>query len=178
MPPLTEPAEVLVRLIAREVIERLLPRQLERLMVSAVGVLGVSGAAVMLLDQLGALQAFGASDPTGTALEEAQTRLGLGPSVDAARSGAAVAVDDLLSDRRYPALAELLTGAAVKSVLSVPVLIRGQVIGNLNAYRNRPGPWSERDRRAAAAYAELIGLLLRLGLETYRRSGLSFRQPA
>jgi GAF domain-containing protein len=176
VPPWSDPADVLVRLIAREVTELLLPRQLERFIMSAVGVLGVTGAAVMLLDPRGTLHAFGASDSAGEELEKAQTRLGMGPSVDATRSGATVAVDDLHFE--YPALAELLTGAAVKSVLCVPVLVRGQAIGNLNAYRNRPGPWSERDRRAAAAYADLIGLLLRLGLELYSRSGLSFRSQA
>jgi GAF domain-containing protein len=175
MSPLTEPADLLLRLIAREVTERLLPRHLERLMTSAVGVLGVTGAALMLLDPRGVLHAFGASDSSGEAFEQAQTQLGVGPSVDATRSGAVVAVEDLRSDDRYADLAELLAGAAVHSVLSVPVLVRGQPAGNLNAYRNRTGPWSERERRAAEAYADLIGLLLRLGVETYRGSGLSFR---
>jgi GAF domain-containing protein len=172
---LTQPADLLLQLIAREVTERLLPRHLERLMTSAVGVLGVTGAALMLLDPRGVLHAFGASDANGEALEEAQTQLGTGPSVDATRSGTAVAVEDLRGDDRYADLAELLANAAVHSVLSVPVLVRGQPAGNLNAYRNRPGPWSERDQRAAETYADLIGLLLRLGVETYRRSGLSFR---
>jgi GAF domain-containing protein len=175
MPPLNEPADFLVRLIAREVTERLLPRHLERLITCAVGVLGVTGAAVMLLDPRGVLHAFGASDPSGEAFEKAQTQLGAGPSVDAIRSGAVVAVDDLPHDDRYAELADLLADSAVGSVLSVPVLVRGQPAGNLNAYRDHTGPWSERDRRAAAAYADLIGLLLRLGVETYRGSGLSFR---
>lgn len=51
----------------------------------------------------------------------------------------------------------------VRSVLSVPVRARGRVLGSLDLVRSRPGAWSEEQRRAGQAYADVIGVLLTLG---------------
>ncbi len=54
-------------------------------------------------------------------------------------------------------------GAGLRAVLSVPVRVREQTIGTLNAFRSAPGRWRPDQIRACTAYAGIIGILLRLG---------------
>lgn len=52
---------------------------------------------------------------------------------------------------------------AVRAVLSVPVRVREQVVGTLNALRAQTTRWTTTDVRAVEAYAGIVGVLLRLG---------------
>lgn len=173
-------ADVLAGL-ARRVVGVVLPTQLERLVLAAAPVLHVTGVAMMLLDRSGSLRPVGSSDAPSEALEYAQADLGSGPALDAIQAEQAVSVDDLAGDLRYGPLADWLAGAGVRtvaSVLSVPVLVLGEAVGGLDAYRDRPGPWTERDRLAVATVADLVGLMLRLGADGQQRTARSPAQDA
>lgn len=162
-----------------------LSQRLGQVMTAAAQVLAVDGVGLMLLDEHDGLRAVGASDPVSAALEEGQLQVGQGPGVDCVRSGQTVAVDDLAAVD-YPALWEVLGGrgasarrqvdldqgssapagervAAVRGVLSVPVRVREQVVGTLNAFREEPTRWTAADVRAVEAYAGIVAVLLRLG---------------
>jgi GAF domain-containing protein len=164
-----------------------LSRRLQQVVTTAGQVLDVDGVGLMLLDEHDNLRVVGASDPAGAALEEGQQQLGLGPGVDCVRSGQTVAVDDL-SAGAYPALWKVLrephlgsvgrvasdqeasapppgtqAPVVVRAVLSVPVRVREQVVGTLNALRGEPLGWTAAHIRAVEAYAGIVAVLLRLG---------------
>ena len=144
--------------------ERQLIGNLHRLVGACAAVLRVKGVALALLDRRGRRRTLSATDAPGDALERAQRVLDVGPGVDAVRRADLVAVDDLARDGRYPLLAGELSGRGISSVLCVPVVVEGMTVGSLGAYRDHPGPWSEQERRAARAYADLVSLVLRVRL--------------
>jgi hypothetical protein len=147
---------------------------------AASEVLGVGSVGLMLLDDADALRVVGVSDQVVAALEVAQQRLGVGPAIDSLRTSRTVAIDDLAES---PAHRELwwwlrdgarTPGAGVaRAVLSAVVRVRGDVVGTLNAVQTDPQRWSPDQARAVQAYADIIGVLLRLG-----RAGRTFAQPS
>jgi GAF domain-containing protein len=160
--------------------ESVLSQRLEQVMTAAAQVLAVDGVGLMMLDEHDGLRAVGASDPVSAALEEGQLQVGQGPGVDCVRSGRTVAADDL-ADSACPALWEVLRGHgagsavsaeervwAVRAVLSVPVRVREQVVGTLNALREEPTRWTTTDVRAIEAYAGIVAVLLRLSSQERR----------
>jgi GAF domain-containing protein len=147
---------------------------------AASEVLGVRSVGLMLLDDADALRVVGVSDEIVAALEAAQQRLGVGPAIDSLRTSRTVAVDDLAESPRHRELWRWLRdgaqtpGAGVaRAVLSAVVRVRGEVVGTLNAMQTDPQRWSPDQARAVQAYADIIGVLLRLG-----RAGRPFAQPS
>jgi GAF domain-containing protein len=159
--------------------DRVLSQRLDRVMASATQVLQVDGVGLMLLDEHDVLRVAGASDEVSAALERGQQSLGEGPGIDCVRSGRTVTVDDLSSAAPYEAVWQRLLRSAdgdgsaeadgsagahvVHAVLSVPVRVRGEIVGTLNALRLAPMGWSTEHVRAVEAYAGIVGVLIRLG---------------
>jgi GAF domain-containing protein len=148
-------------------------------------VLGVDSVGLMLLDDSDALRVVGTTDDAAAALEVAQLELRIGPAIDCLRTGRCVSVDDLATGADYPAVWNWLTShprppaSDVRSVLSVPVPVRGETVGTLNALHHAPQSWDTAQVRAVEAYAGLIGILLRLGaaIPTDRGSTLPTGPP-
>jgi hypothetical protein len=147
---------------------------------AASEVLGVGSVGLMLLDDADALRVVGVSDQVVAALEVAQQRLGVGPAIDSLRTSRTVAIDDLAESPAHRELWRWLRdgaqtpGAGVaRAVLSAVVRVRGDVVGTLNAVQTDPQRWSPDQARAVQAYADIIGVLLRLG-----RAGRTFAQPS
>ncbi|MFF5078404.1 GAF domain-containing protein [Actinoplanes sp. NPDC000266] len=145
---------------------RSLEDRLDQVLAAARDMIHVDGVGLMLLNEENELRVAGASIPAGLALERAQLRVGCGPAIDCVREDRAVAVPDLAADDDYaPVWAELRTGEKpARAVLSVPVLVAGSVVGTLNALRSQPQAWEVDSVRAAEAYAGVISVLLRLGV--------------
>ncbi len=147
---------------------------------AASEVLGVGSVGLMLLDDAGALRVVGVSDQVVAALEVAQRRLGVGPAIDSLRTSRTVAIDDLAESPAHRELWRWLRDGAqspdagvARAVLSAVVRVRGDVVGTLNAVQTDPQRWSPDQARAVQAYADIIGVLLRLG-----RAGRAFAQPS
>jgi GAF domain-containing protein len=142
---------------------------LAEVVAAAHELLGVEAVGVLLLDETGALRAVASSHPAAEALELAQQRLGIGPGHDTLARNDSVLVSDLMAVAAYaPLLAELgppneLGPLAVRAVLSAPIRIDAEVVGNLNLMRLVVHRWSEAETRAAEAYAEVVGRLLQMG---------------
>jgi GAF domain-containing protein len=145
--------------------------RLDDVLSAAGDVLGVDSVGLMMLDEHDVLGVVGVTDESAAALEEAQQQLGVGPGVDCVRFGASVAVDDLSRDERYAAVWERVggrsdgasgSGGGVRSVLSVPVRVRGETVGTLNAFHRTPQRWDTAQVRAIEAYGAVIAILLRL----------------
>jgi transcriptional regulator with GAF, ATPase, and Fis domain len=139
---------------------------LAEVVAAANDLLGVEAVGVLLLDETGALRAVASSHPAAEALELAQQRLGIGPGHDTLARNDSVLVSDLTAVAAYaPLLAELgpPSALAVRAVLSAPIRIDAEVVGNLNLMRLEVHRWSEAETRAAEAYAEVVGRLLQMG---------------
>ena len=121
---------------------------------------GVTGCGLMLAGDDGELRYVGATDDAARALESAQEDLGEGPCVDCFVLGETVATPDLMTDPRWPRLAERIAGHAIGGVLGVPTILGAQPVGSLNVYRDGPYDWDDSDAAAIASFnAVLEGLL-------------------
>jgi hypothetical protein len=149
--------------------------QLAAVIDAAGRVLGVDDVGVMLLDEQGELRVLGAAGGTGAVLELAQRRSGAGPGPDTVRRRRPVVVPDLADSAEYAPVWDALRardadGApAPRAVVAVPVVLDGDVVGNLNAVRVRPSAWTGEEVRAVEAYAGAVAGILRQGAAGVRR---------
>jgi GAF domain len=156
-----------------------LGRRIGEVLTAASDVLGVASVGLMLLDDEDVLRVIGVSDRIVAALEIGQQRLGVGPAIDSLRTNRAVAVADLASSPAHRELwrwiqdARTASGVVPRAVLSAVVRVRGEVVGTLNAVQTDPHQWSPDQARAVQAYADIVGVLLRLG-----RAGRGSAEPA
>ena len=136
--------------------------RLERLCAMAVELVGVSGAAVIVMSdgEVGALAAA-AGSPIG-AVEDLQFSLGEGPCLESFRSGAASFDADIGSGSSpWPAFAAAASAAGTRAVFSLPLRVGAIRLGVLYLCRDRPGPLGAHQRRDAFVLADLAtGLLL------------------
>jgi diguanylate cyclase (GGDEF)-like protein len=77
---------------------------------------------------------FRASDAFAAGLEEVQQALGDGPCVQALRTGHIITSDCLGRESRWCEFVRQAADVGARSVLSVPLLVRGSVIASLNVY--------------------------------------------
>lgn len=71
------------------------------------------------------------------------------------RTGESLLVPDVASDARWCTYVDQTTGYQTRSLLCVPLRVKGQVIGALEAVNKRDGPFTEEDRRLLSALADL-----------------------
>lgn len=147
-----------------------LSHQLGVLVGAAAELLGVDAVGVLLLDEHDRVRTAAVTAPSATALETAQERLLIGPGVDVQRLRRVLTVTDLAEVPAYRPLWDEVAGSGVRGVLSAPVWVGEEVVGNLNALTERAREWSDAERRAAAAYASLVGQLLAAATRAARRA--------
>ena len=135
--------------------------QLGVLVSAAAELLGVDSVGILLLDDFDHVRTVAVSGPAAAALEQAQEQLQLGPGIDVFAARRVVAVVDLATDPDYERLWSELVDTGVRGVLSAPVIVRNEIVGNLNAITGQRHEWSQAERRAGAALGGLIGQLLR-----------------
>jgi GAF domain-containing protein len=68
-----------------------------------------------------------------------QYERGQGPSIDAARAGLVLRIDDTETETRWPDYTAGAAAHGVRSSLSAPLPIQDELIGTLNAYSTAPG---------------------------------------
>jgi len=137
-----------------------------------------AGVGALLGGHMGYRQALGANHaedvaftgPAAEALETAQERLQVGPGIDVQSLRRVVAVPDLAENPSYRLLWRQVAEAGVRGVLSAPVWVGHQVVGNLNAVTARVHEWSDAEQRAGEAYASLVGQLLVAATRAARRA--------
>src|SRR5919108_3292279 len=80
-------------------------------------------ASLALAHEDGSLRWVVVTDGAAGLLEDAQRDLGEGPGLAAYAEGAAVAVIDLATDRRFAQLGAVVTPGGLRGVLAVPVVV-------------------------------------------------------
>ena len=112
-----------------------------RLCAVCPGVVGVTGAGVMLMSGDIPRGSLSSTDDVSQLIEELQYTLGEGPCVDAYQQDSVVAEPDLAEPvaRRWPAFTPPALQAGVRAVFGFPLRVGTVRLGALNLYRDRPG---------------------------------------
>jgi GAF domain-containing protein len=120
------------------------------------GVFGITGAGLMLADEVSGLRYVAATDDVAEVLEQVQEQAGTGPCVESFVNDAEVVVPDLQTDERWPTIREPLAAAGVRAVLGVPTRLGGGPVGTLNVYCDGPRAWDQSERDAIRAFNTVL----------------------
>ena len=128
-----------------------------RLCAVCPGVVGVTGAGVMLMSGDIPRGSLSSTDDVSQLIEELQYTLGEGPCVDAYQQDSVVAEPDLAEPvaRRWPAFTPPALQAGVRAVFGFPLRVGTVRLGALNLYRDRPGPLNDEQHADALVVADV-----------------------
>lgn len=135
---------------------------LDHLVTTCVELLPVETVGMLLDDQAGGLAVVAASDHDSQSLEIFQVQHVQGPCRDCVRTGSPVVCEDLADARgRWPDFVPVALGRGVRSVVAVPLRLRGETVGALGLFRAGTGPLRHEDLHLAQAFADVatIGIL-------------------
>ncbi|WP_250037129.1 GAF and ANTAR domain-containing protein [Paractinoplanes maris] len=133
----------------------------------------VSGAGLMIADEMSNLHYIAASDGAGRILEHVQSETGTGPCVEAFVRNDVVAADDLGDDPRWPAITPTLTRHGIRAVLGCPLRLGGVPVGTLDVYLGEPHRWEEAERAALASYSDVIESALSTAMTAHQAGVLA-----
>lgn len=121
----------------------------------------VSAAGLLLADDGGRLHLMAASDERTETLELFQLQAQEGPCQDCFTSGARVSETDLTTAAdRWPRFAPHAIAAGFGAVHAFPMRLRGEVIGALNLFSNKPGSMQVLERGLVQALADVATVAL------------------
>ncbi|WP_157537020.1 GAF and ANTAR domain-containing protein [Nocardioides sp. Root190] len=127
--------------------------------------LRLTAVGMTLTNTAGHRTVVGASGLIASRVEELQSDVGEGPSVDASLASRSVIHDDLMIDSgaRWPIFAPAAVAAGIRGVSALPLRVGGVRLGSLGLYRSSPGHLDDAqsdtaETYAAAAVAVLVGL--------------------
>ena len=129
---------------------------------AAAGLVGVSGAGVVLMSGGRTLGNVCVSDAVAEAVEDVQFTLGEGPCVDACRAKAPVLVPDLAAENivRWPGFRAAARAQGIRAAFGFPLLIEAVCIGALNLYNQRPGDLTREQIADAVVAAQVAGRIV------------------
>lgn len=120
---------------------------------------GIDGAGFLLLDGDWALRHVAASGTVAQALEVAEELCVEGPCHEAFVGGD-VRYVDVQSEGRWARLRSLLSAMPVRTIIGVPITLRGDPIGALSMFSGLPRVWNEADfdalHRGTRVMAQMI----------------------
>lgn len=93
-----------------------------------------------------------ASSETAYRIDQWEYASGCGPCIDALRDGREHYLPDVDSAGPYDGFAAVLAEAGVRSVLGVPLVIAGEVLGALNVYAAQERAFDDETTRAVARH--------------------------
>jgi GAF domain-containing protein len=120
-------------------------------------IVGVSGAAVMLMSGDMSRGSLCTTDQVSQLIEELQYTLGEGPCLDAYQQDQVVTEPDLAdpAERRWPAFTPSALAAGVRAVFGFPLRAGAVHLGALNLYRDVPGPLTGEQHADALVVADV-----------------------
>jgi transcriptional regulator with GAF, ATPase, and Fis domain len=93
-----------------------------------------------------------------------------GPCLDALRHGVVVQVDDLSHEVRWDSYRPAAAAQGVRSSLSLPLTVEGEVLGALNLYSVTPAVFGGAHRECAEAFADRSAAALTVSLRHVRQA--------
>lgn len=120
-----------------------------------------AGAGVTLLEAEGRTMTTAATDPLVEAADDLQYEVGEGPCLSALATGTVQRADDTAEDVRWPGWSAVARTMGVRSMLSTPLVVRGEVLGALKVCAPTADAFSDQDEHMlgllACAAATLLG---------------------
>jgi GAF domain-containing protein len=136
---------------------------LDRLVGYSVELLTADAAGILLADAGGDLRVVASSNEQSDWMELMQLQADEGPCLECFRTGAPVSIGDLAEAvERWPQFVTAVEDrGAYRSVHALPMRLRGDAIGTLNLFHQRPGPLPAADLALGQALADVatIGIL-------------------
>lgn len=134
---------------------------LHRLCHRCVELLECDEAGVLLVDGAGGIQVMGSSSELAGSLELLQSHVDEGPCFDCVQGGVPVTCADLEAARdRWPTFAPAAVERGFRSVCTVPMRVRDEVVGALNLFRAQRCPIDGPDLQVACAMADIAAVAL------------------
>jgi GAF domain-containing protein len=93
-----------------------------------------------------------------------------GPCLDALRQGVVVQVDDLSDEVRWDSYRPSAVAHGVRSSLSLPLRVEGEILGALNLYSVTPAVFGGPHRECAEAFADKSAAALTVSLRQVRQA--------
>ena len=119
----------------------------------------VDGASVsMVVHDRERFETTNASSLVVRDIDEAQYEKAAGPCVEAIRTGREVSIS--LPTPRWPQFSERAVMAGMRSVWSLPLMVKERTTGALNLYSSRPQPWTGGAAPAARGLAGQAAVVL------------------
>jgi len=145
---------------------------LHTLVEQAVALLDATAAGLLLADANGDLQVLASTSEESRLVEMLQSEAGIGPCVDAFRTGEVVTMSDIELERvRFPDFAEAALSQGFHSVHAIPMRVRPQTIGALNMFRAEKGILSGEDAAIGQALADVATISI-LHERTFRENSV------
>lgn len=119
-----------------------------------------TGAGVTLVDAQGVPTSTAVTDPVVEQLDALQYELGEGPCLTAWDTVTVQSVEDTTTELRWPDWALAAAAAGVRSVLSVPLVHRGEEIGAAKIYAAEPHAFTEHEEHLLQLLATAVSALL------------------
>lgn len=135
---------------------------LHTLLDECVDVLALNAGGLMISDSLGHLELLASTSERADLVEVMQLAAGAGPCIECFTTGKSVSVPDINDvTARWPDFSAVALRQGFRSVLAVPLKLRGQIIGTMNLFANTVGAVNDRDAAMAQALADIatIGIL-------------------
>ena len=136
-----------------------LPELLDGVAAEAAAVVGARASSILLLEAgRGTFRlagSFGLSARYAALLDQAPgLSPGHGPSGLAVQRGGPVAIPDTERDPDFAPWRPVARSEGYRAMVSVPLSADGEIVGTLNVYRPRPGPWPERELALLGFFSE------------------------
>lgn len=135
---------------------------LHTLVDECVDLLDVDAGGLLIADDSGHLQLVASTSERAQLVEIIQLGAGVGPCVDAFKTGMAVVVDDIDVDgHQWPEFRKSALTQGFHAVFATPMRLRGNVIGAMNLFSTQVGAPTDLDALIAQALADVatIGIL-------------------
>jgi GAF domain-containing protein len=112
-----------------------------------------------------------ASDERAAVVDEEQYGAGVGPCLEAMRTGRVVEVVDQRTDRRWDGYRQKAVAHGVRCSLSTPLAVDGETVGALNLYVfDRPDAFDDAHRHRVALFAAQASTALALAIRSARQT--------
>ena len=92
--------------------------------------------------------------------DELQYERGYGPCIDAGLAGQVFAIDNMVSEERWPDYCRAVSERGIRSSLSIPLPFQSTTLGALNCYAGRPHAFSPADRSLTEEVASWVALVV------------------
>ena len=126
-----------------------------------VDVLDVAAAGMMLVAPEGDLRVMASSSEAMRVLELFEVQAQEGPCLDCYRTGEPVASHDLVaSAHRWPRFGAEAIEAGFRSVVALPMRLRGTIVGALNIFNAAPGEMPKADVDVAQALSDVATIAI------------------